>query len=352
MIIPDDHSIERIKDSHMTTNNKNPDEPHLARTDLADHLDTLRTRRPQGRRSAPEAQAAALPPDEDEKPGRLAETPPPRLIVPAGKIKAQTRRDFLIYGAGVAALAAGFLWVLPDETRARLGIKPPAAPDLAKQRLLSRALTFDDDVAAALYSPDRLVPTYDLSQAARELRNNYDGQTPDPADYLADWTLTIKGLASGKVEHLTAPMIGRLTDQFGRLDQVTRLCCVEGWSMIAGWGGLRFTDFLQAYPPKPGTKWVSLTSSVNLDGDGNSDPYYVSIDLPTAQHPQALLATHQSDSSQQMVPLTVEHGAPLRLLVPMKLGLKNIKAITGIEYMEGEPPDYWAERGYSKYDGL
>jgi len=336
----------------MTTNNKNPDEPHLARTDLADHLDTLRTRRPQGRRSAPEAQAAALPPDEDEKPGRLAETPPPRLIVPAGKIKAQTRRDFLIYGAGVAALAAGFLWVLPDETRARLGIKPPAAPDLAKQRLLSRALTFDDDVAAALYSPDRLVPTYDLSQAARELRNNYDGQTPDPADYLADWTLTIKGLASGKVEHLTAPMIGRLTDQFGRLDQVTRLCCVEGWSMIAGWGGLRFTDFLQAYPPKPGTKWVSLTSSVNLDGDGNSDPYYVSIDLPTAQHPQALLATHQSDSSQQMVPLTVEHGAPLRLLVPMKLGLKNIKAITGIEYMEGEPPDYWAERGYSKYDGL
>ena len=352
MIIPDDHSIERIKDSHMTTNNKNPDEPHLARTDLADHLDTLRTRRPQGRRSAPEAQAAALPPDEDEKPGRLAETPPPHLIVPAGKIKAQTRRDFLIYGAGVAALAAGFLWVLPDETRARLGIKPPAAPDLAKQRLLSRALTFDDDVAAALYSPDRLVPTYDLSQAARELRNNYDGQTPDPADYLADWTLTIKGLASGKVEHLTAPMIGRLTDQFGRLDQVTRLCCVEGWSMIAGWGGLRFTDFLQAYPPKPGTKWVSLTSSVNLDGDGNSDPYYVSIDLPTAQHPQALLATHQSDSSQQMVPLTVEHGAPLRLLVPMKLGLKNIKAITGIEYMEGEPPDYWAERGYSKYDGL
>ena len=352
MIIPDDHSIERIKDSHMTTNNKNPDEPHLARTDLADHLDTLRTRRPQGRRSAPGAQAAALPPDEDEKPGRLAETPPPRLIVPAGKIKAQTRRDFLIYGAGVAALAAGFLWVLPDETRARLGIKPPATPDLAKQRLLSRALTFDDDVAAALYSPDRLVPTYDLSQAARELRNNYDGQTPDPADYLADWTLTIKGLASGKVEHLTAPMIGRLTDQFGRLDQVTRLCCVEGWSMIAGWGGLRFTDFLQAYPPKPGTKWVSLTSSVNLDGDGNSDPYYVSIDLPTAQHPQALLATHQSDSSQQMVPLTVEHGAPLRLLVPMKLGLKNIKAITGIEYMEGEPPDYWAERGYSKYDGL
>ena len=340
--------------SNKPNNSKNPEKPHLARTDLADRLDTLRARRPSGRPPSPDALAAAQPPDPEQTPGRLAETPPARLILPNGKLKAQTRRDFLIYGAGVATVAAGFLWALPDETRARLpfGFKPPAHPDPTKQALLGRALTFDDDVASALYSPDRLVPTYDISKAARELRNNYDGQTPDPADYLADWTLTVKGLASGKVERLTAPTLARLADQYGRMDQVTRLVCVEGWSMIAGWGGLRFADFLQAYPPKPGAQWVSLTSSVNLDSDGNSDPYYVSIDLPTAQHPQTLLATHQNDASRRMVPLTAEHGAPLRLLVPMKLGLKNIKAITGIEYMEGEPPDYWAERGYSKYDGL
>jgi DMSO/TMAO reductase YedYZ molybdopterin-dependent catalytic subunit len=122
--------------------------------------------------------------------------------------------------------------------------------------------------------------------------------------------------------------------------------------MIAGWGGLRFADFLEAYPPMAGAKWASLESSVNLDSDGNSDPYYVSLDLPTAMHPQTLLATHQNDPHLTMVPLTAEHGAPLRLLVPMKLGLKNIKAITGITYSESEPPDYWAERGYSKYDGL
>ena len=124
--------------------------------------------------------------------------------------------------------------------------------------------------------------------------------------------------------------------------------------MIAGWGGLRFADFLKAYPPMPGAKWARLDSSVNLDSDGNSDPYYVSIDLPTAHHPQTLLATHQNDVHQQMVPLTVEHGAPLRLLVPMKLGLKNIKAITKITYMAQEPKDYWSDegRGYSRYDGL
>jgi hypothetical protein len=49
-------------------------------------------------------------------------------------------------------------------------------------------------------------------------------------------------------------------------------------------------------------------------------------------------------------PLTVEHGAPLRLLVPVKLGLKNIKAITRITYTGDEPADYWAKRGYSRYD--
>jgi DMSO/TMAO reductase YedYZ molybdopterin-dependent catalytic subunit len=73
----------------------------------------------------------------------------------------------------------------------------------------------------------------------------------------------------------------------------------------------------------------------------------MSLDLTTARHPQTLLATHFNGQS-----LTVEHGAPLRLLVPVKLGLKNVKAITKISYAAEEPNDYWAERGYSRYDGI
>lgn len=273
--------------------------------------------------------------------------------VPRQTLKAQTRRDFLLYGAGIALATLGFVWLLPDDTRSRLGLQPVAATG-RKQRLLDKVLSFDDDVAEALYSPNRLVPTYELSQAARELRNNYDGMTPDP-NYISDWELTVVGLASGKVERLSAEDIAALVTEFGgRHDQVTRLVCVEGWSQIAGWGGLHFADFLKKYPPMPGAKWARLDSSVNLDGDGNPDPYYVSIDLPTAQHPQTLLATHQSDEHQKMVPLRVEHGAPLRLVVPMKLGLKNIKAITKITYTAQEPKDYWSSegRGYSHYDGL
>jgi DMSO/TMAO reductase YedYZ molybdopterin-dependent catalytic subunit len=82
-------------------------------------------------------------------------------------------------------------------------------------------------------------------------------------------------------------------------------------------------------------KWARLESSVNLGRWGNPDPYFVSLDLSTARHPQTLLATHLNGK-----PLTVEHGAPLRLLVPVKLGLKNIKAITRITHTDDEPPDY------------
>ncbi|MGH7126004.1 MAG: molybdopterin-dependent oxidoreductase [Stellaceae bacterium] len=284
---------------------------------------------------------------------RLREAPEAAILVPAAELRRQTRRDFLLFGAGTAAAAAAFWWVLPEgtqdriltadrrewldsmEARAGLGSK-------AKEKFLNRALTFDDDVAEALYSRNRRVRTYRKSDITA-LRNNYDGQTPDP-DYIPDWTLELDGLASGKIEHFR---IEDLTSKFRRHDQVTRLCCVEGWSAIAWWGGVRFADFLRAYPPAPGFRWAKLESSVNLDSDGDPDPYFVSIDLETARHAQTLLATHQND-----LPLTVEHGAPMRLLVPMKLGLKNIKAVTKIVYSRDEPADYWNLQGYSKYDGL
>ena len=276
-----------------------------------------------------------------------------RLIErPRRALAAQSRRDFLLFAAGTLAAAAGAWWLLPDRTKARL---LPGAHDrldtLAariglsrenRERALNRALTFDDDVAEALYSKDRLVRTYDRSQAT-PLRNNYHGHTPGP-DYLPGWSLTLSGLASGGVERIG---LERLLGRFPLHGQVTRLVCVEGWSAIAWWGGLRFADLLAAFPPAPGARWAALRSAVSLDTAGRPEPYFVSIDLETARHPQTLLATHHGGR-----PLTLAHGAPLRLVAPMKLGLKNIKAITDIEYTAEEPPDFWNLRGYSKYDGL
>jgi hypothetical protein len=283
----------------------------------------------------------------------LAERPETVLEIPRHRLAAQSRRDFLLYVAGVLAAGATGWWLLPDRTKARL--LPGAARDrldtLAarvglsrsnRERVLDRSLTFDDDVAEALYSKDRRVRTYRRSEIT-PLRNNYNGETPGPG-YLATWSLAVSGLASKRTERLE---IGDLLGRFSFTEQITRLVCVEGWSAVAAWRGIRFADFLAAFPPAPGSRWASIHSSVNLDGAGRPDPYYVSIDLGTARHPQTLLATHFGGR-----PLPVEHGAPLRLLAPMKLGLKNIKAITEIEYTAAEPADYWNERGYSKYDGL
>ena len=259
--------------------------------------------------------------DKTERPGArrrmafakwLAEADESSVELPLSRVRARTRRDFLFWSAGALFAAGGFWWLLPDETRehhltpatrdwldsleARLG-----ADRGRRERFLNRVLTLDDDVAEALYSPTRSVRTYSRSEVT-PLRNNYNGATPTSA-YVPGWTLTISGLSSGRVERLgIADVLGR----FARHEQVTRLFCVEGWSAIAWWGGLRFADLLQAYPPTSGARWAQLESSVNLDAVGSPDPYYVSIDLATARHPQTLLATHLSGKMLQ-----VEHGAPL-----------------------------------------
>ncbi|MCC6350129.1 MAG: molybdopterin-dependent oxidoreductase [Candidatus Eisenbacteria bacterium] len=318
------------------------------------------------------AAPAATPPPGDEarepdapaaKPAAAAPAPvrrspfaePPETVesVPRRALDARSRRDFLLFALGALAAGLGSWWLLPDRTRSRL--LPQAGHDVLdtfaarvgltrerREAALNHALTFDDDVAEALYSRDRRVRTYERSVPGA-LRNNYNGRTPGP-EYLASWRLRLSGLADGTTRELTA---GEILARLPFREQRTRLVCVEGWSCVAWWGGVRFADLLAAYPPAPGARWASMRSAVNLDYRGNPDPYYVSLDLETARHTQTLLATHLDGR-----PLTVAHGAPLRLVAPMKLGLKNIKALTGLEYTAAEPRDYWAERGYSKYDGL
>jgi DMSO/TMAO reductase YedYZ molybdopterin-dependent catalytic subunit len=273
--------------------------------------------------------------------GFFRELPAPAIEMDPRALRNRTRRDFLLIGAGaVAALAGGGL-LLPQATLRRMGVRRNMDGP-GKEWFLNRALRIDDDVAEALYSGNRSVPTYTKSQITA-LKNNYNGATPDPG-YISGWSLTLDGLASGLSVSLD---IRNLMTRFSLHEQITRLVCVEGWSAIAWWAGVRFDDLLRAYPPMSQAKWALVESSVNLDASGNPDPYFMSLDLATARHPQTLLATHFNGQ-----PLTVDHGAPLRLLVPVKLGLKNVKAVTKITYSAEEPKDYWAQRGYSRYDGI
>ena len=270
------------------------------------------------------------------------EQPPQLIKVAPHVLRHWTRRDVLLFAAGTIGALAGAGSLLPQATLERLGVIHENKAWPKKDWFLNRALRIDDDVAEALYSENRLVPTYTKSQIT-PLKNNYNGATPD-SSYIPDWQLELTGLASGLRISLN---IRNLLTRFQMHEQITRLVCVEGWSAVAWWSGLRFDDLLHAYPPTSQAKWVRVESSVNLDPSGNPDPYFVSLDLPTARHPQTLLATHFNGE-----PLTVDHGAPLRLLVPVKLGLKNVKAVTKLSFVAEEPRDYWAERGYSRYDGI
>ena len=194
-------------------------------------------------------------------------------------LRNQSRRDFLVFGTGALMALAGAGFLLPQETLSRIGIhRNMDSP--AKESFLNRALRIDDDVAEALYSVNRRVPTYTKSQIT-PLKNNYNGSTPDPG-YISGWKLTLAGLASGLSISLD---IRNLLTRFPMHEQITRLVCVEGWSAIAWWAGVRFDDLIRADPPMSQAKWARVESSVNLDASGDPDPYFMSIDLATARHP-------------------------------------------------------------------
>jgi len=125
---------------------------------------------------------------------------------------------------------------------------------------------------------------------------------------------------------------------------VTQFKCIEGWSQIIHWGGVRMADFIEAYPPvrKPDGTLPPYIYMETPNGD-----YYVGYDLNVCRHPQTLLVTEMDGQ-----PLTQIHGAPLRLHAPTKYGYKQIKRIGVIAYTDMKPDDYWTKLGYDWYAGL
>jgi DMSO/TMAO reductase YedYZ molybdopterin-dependent catalytic subunit len=129
-----------------------------------------------------------------------------------------------------------------------------------------------------------------------------------------------------------------------KYDLVTQFKCIEGWSQIVYWSGVRFADLIAAYPPARRADGT-LPRYVYMETP-NGD-YYVGYDLKICMHPQTLLVTEMGGN-----PLTQFHGAPLRLHTPTKYGYKQIKRIGLIAYTDEEPDDYWTKLGYDWYAGL
>lgn len=202
-----------------------------------------------------------------------------------------------------------------------------------------------------LLKPGQLAPEFSEADISPDFKAN--GSTnPQDAAYLAhlangfaDWRLRIDGL----VEH---PMSLSLADLKARQTrtQITRHDCVEGWSCIGKWTGAPLAPLMREAKLKPEAKYVVFHC---MDTMGGGDPYYESIALDDVFHPQSLLAYAMSDQ-----PLSVAHGAPVRLRVERHLGykqakyLERIEAVASLEGLGGGKGGYWPDRGYEWYAGI
>ena len=207
-----------------------------------------------------------------------------------------------------------------------------------------RVLGLNERLARAAFRTSPTAPEFPRGAARRPRVNGRIGLDPtiDPAA----WRLRVVGPAgeagarSFRLEEIQA---------LPRVELTTELKCIEGWSTVVHWAGARLADLAArsglATRSGRGEGHRDLLGYTSLETPDAG--YYVGLDMASALHPQTLLCYEMGGQ-----PLTPDHGAPLRLVIPQKYGIKNLKQIGTIRFTDRRPTDYWAERGYDWYAGL
>jgi DMSO/TMAO reductase YedYZ molybdopterin-dependent catalytic subunit len=253
--------------------------------------------------------------------------------------------------------------------------------DLSRRRFLARALGTASATALAgcdalsrtQWFPGVLESAEKLTEAAHHLlvprramaqefseadlspafRSNGTAMPADPgyaalaAGGFAAYRLEIGGL----VERPASLSLSELRALPSRT-QITRHDCVEGWSAIGKWKGARLAAVLAAVRPQPRARFVVFHCADPMGSDGAS-PYYESIDMEDAVHPQTLLAYELNDRT-----LPIPNGAPVRLRVERQLGYKHAKYVMRMELVEsfarirGGKGGYWEDQGYEWWAGI
>lgn len=239
------------------------------------------------------------------------------------RVSRRSRRDFLIGGVAAAAGIGGYEWITK-------GKEEEGVPSLQR-----RVLEYNGKLAHGYLSDSHLMKTYAPSEVGH-LKANGDIGMAEPFDQ-NKWRLQVAWREGTPTLNLSLSDVMALP----KVEMITMFCCIEGWNNVVHWGGARFSDFAQKYFP-PGQK---IPNYVYMATPG--EDYYVGLDMKSAMHPQTLLA-YEKDGQ----PLTNDHGAPLRLAIPVKYGIKNIKRIGMIRFTNEKPGDYWAEEGYDWFAGL
>lgn len=247
-------------------------------------------------------------------------------------IKRRTFISFSIFSAlGITAFG-GWKWFRS---------LPKTADGLAKP---ARAiLNANEKINSLFFSDTHLAPTYAISSASKKPRVNGTVGVSKPIDVEA-WKLYVVN-SRNKTISVTLEELKALP----KTEIIFDFKCIEGWNEIVYYGGVKFSDFIQHYQLATHSgKPVSTDAPDDLyPYAGLETPnggYYVGLDIKSALHPQTILCYEMNGK-----PLPMNHGAPLRLIVPVKYGIKNLKRIGKIFFSDERPRDFWAERSYD-YD--
>lgn len=205
----------------------------------------------------------------------------------------------------------------------------------ALQPTLRKGLMTNEYIFSNLFNASRTAKSFKRSQAVQNPRVNGDVGMGGILD-VAMWRLKVIR-KPGDTLQLTLDDLKALP----KTEVIFDFKCIEGWSQVTCWGGVRFSDFLRHYnlAPQTGMKYVGLITP--------DTAYYVGVDMPSMLQPQTILCYEMNGK-----PLPQNQGSPLRLIIPVKYGVKHLKRI-GLMYFSNEKPrDYWAEQGYDYYAGL
>jgi DMSO/TMAO reductase YedYZ molybdopterin-dependent catalytic subunit len=201
-----------------------------------------------------------------------------------------------------------------------------------------------------------LAPEYGEDDLSPDFRSN-GTQNPDDDTYqalagnaFAAWRLEVGGRVARPM-HFSLAELRALQAR----TQITRHDCVEGWSCIAKWKGVRLAALLDVVGPQQDARYVMFFCADPMEQtlDGSDSRYYESIDIAGAYHPQTILAYDMNDR-----PLPIRYGAPLRLRDERQLGYKMAKYIMRIElvdsfaHIRGGRGGHWEDRGYEWYAGI
>ncbi len=237
----------------------------------------------------------------------------------------RSRRSFLV--GGLATLGGLGVW---EWIRTR-------PQDLGQPWPLRRVLDINEEFSRDLFTDRAKAPQFPLSAVRKPFRLNERIGMDDPL-VPSEWKLVVDGYNTDEDEaHAELDM--EAIHKMPRTEETVEFKCIEGWSQTAHWAGVKFADFAKQYPAPEGYDYVGMETP--------DAGYYVGLDLASAMHPQTLLA-YELDGDALPEP----HGAPLRLMIPTKYGIKNLKRIGRIFYSQERPRDYWAEQGYDWYAGL